>query len=433
MRPIREAQFAVVDVETTGFAPHRADRIVEIAVLRVTADGTIHEEYESLINPGRDLGPTHVHGLTGADVRDAPRFSDVAGDVVSRMAGAVIVGHNVRFDSSFVAAELQRAGHPLPSFPSLCTLALTSALGLGLAKRQLAACCAHFGIQIDQRHSAGCDARATSQLLAACLCLAATQGLETLESLGCHEPFPSDWPNPPVTGRSHRRGAGNGHSAAESHYLSRLVTQLMGMTRPDQSGGASADVVQYLALLDRVLEDRLVTETEASELLTVAHQWGLSGERVCECHRMYLGELAHAALADGVVTDLERRDLLGVARLLGFDSAVLESVLSDVAVESGKVPSGTPGDSGQELIGKSVCFTGELACRLAGEAITRGGAQRLAAAAGLIVADGVTKSLDVLVVADPNSLSSKAEKARKYGTRIIAEQAFWRSIGVSVD
>ncbi|HEY1600528.1 MAG TPA: exonuclease domain-containing protein [Pirellulales bacterium] len=432
MRPVSEMQFAVVDVETTGFAANRADRIIEIAVLRVTADGTIHDEYVSLINPGRDLGPTHVHGITGADVLDAPRFSDVAGDVVSRMANAVIVGHNVRFDSSFVAAEFERAGHPLPSFPSLCTLALTSTLGLGLTNRQLAACCAHFGIQIDERHSAGCDARATSQLLAACLCLAVTNGLDTLELLGCHEPFPTNWPSLPVTGRSHRRGEGRAHRS-EPHYLSRLVTQLMGMEQPHQSGRLSADIVQYLALLDRVLEDRLVTETEAGELLAVARQWGLSGERVCECHRTYLRELACAALADGVVTESERRDLLGVSRLLGFDNTVLDSVLSEVRTERGGRPAGTPAHTHHELISKSVCFTGALACRLGGEAITRENAQQLAEAAGLIVADGVTKSLDVLVVADPNSLSSKAEKARKYGTRIMAEQAFWRSIGVSVD
>lgn len=49
------------------------------------------------------------------------------------------------------------------------------------------------------------------------------------------------------------------------------------------------------------------------------------------------------------------------------------------------------------------------------------------------VADNVTTSLDVLVVADPHSLSGKATKARQYGTRIIAEVAFWRAIGVSVD
>jgi len=44
----------------------------------------------------------------------------------------------------------------------------------------------------------------------------------------------------------------------------------------------------------------------------------------------------------------------------------------------------------------------------------------------------VTKDLDILVVADPNTLSGKARQARRLGTRIIAEQAFWHAIGVQV-
>jgi DNA polymerase-3 subunit epsilon len=51
----------------------------------------------------------------------------------------------------------------------------------------------------------------------------------------------------------------------------------------------------------------------------------------------------------------------------------------------------------------------------------------------LVIANGVTKSLDVLVVADPDTLSGKATKARAYGTRIVAEAAFWPAIGVDTD
>jgi DNA polymerase-3 subunit epsilon len=45
----------------------------------------------------------------------------------------------------------------------------------------------------------------------------------------------------------------------------------------------------------------------------------------------------------------------------------------------------------------------------------------------------VTKELDLLVVADPNTQSGKAKKARKYGTRIVHEPVFWRSLGIAVD
>ncbi len=51
----------------------------------------------------------------------------------------------------------------------------------------------------------------------------------------------------------------------------------------------------------------------------------------------------------------------------------------------------------------------------------------------MTVLKGVTKKLDVLVLADPKSQSGKARKARKYGTRLIAETAFLRAIGMAVD
>jgi DNA polymerase III epsilon subunit-like protein len=60
--------FAVVDVETTGFSPRVHDRMLEVAVVRLAPDGALEDEYATLLNPGRDMGATDVHGLTAADV-----------------------------------------------------------------------------------------------------------------------------------------------------------------------------------------------------------------------------------------------------------------------------------------------------------------------------------------------------------------------------
>ena len=49
---------------------------------------------------------------------------------------------------------------------------------------------------------------------------------------------------------------------------------------------------------------------------------------------------------------------------------------------------------------------------------------------GMLPTDSVTKSLDILVVADPQSQSGKAKKARQYGIRIIHEYEFWRLLGI---
>jgi NAD-dependent DNA ligase len=60
-------------------------------------------------------------------------------------------------------------------------------------------------------------------------------------------------------------------------------------------------------------------------------------------------------------------------------------------------------------------------------------AQALAQGAGLEIRDSVTRDLDILVVADPKTLSTKGRKARENGCRVIAEMEFWRLLGVKTD
>jgi len=71
---IDETDLAVLDVETTGLWPQRHDRVSEIAVVRLRAGGRLTEKYVTLLNPGRDLGPTQIHGITARDIIDAPQF-----------------------------------------------------------------------------------------------------------------------------------------------------------------------------------------------------------------------------------------------------------------------------------------------------------------------------------------------------------------------
>lgn len=47
--------------------------------------------------------------------------------------------------------------------------------------------------------------------------------------------------------------------------------------------------------------------------------------------------------------------------------------------------------------------------------------------------DSVTKKLDILVVADPQTQSTKAKKARQYGLRIVHEPEFWRMLGIATE
>lgn len=421
-----DLDFAVIDVETTGLNPNRYDRVIEIAIVRLMAGGRLTEEFVTLVNPERDLGPTHVHGIMARDIIDAPSFADIAGDVLDRLANAVVVAHNVAFDTAFLVAECDRAGHTLPEFPKLCTLRLSLTLGDSLPGRALLDCCNHFGIEVGQLHSAGDDARACALLLLKCLERASRAGVRTLEDLiGSSATLPAAWPKAPRSGKMLKRCEAQRLRESQPHYLARLVTRLMG---PTQSGSPRADVTGYMGLLDKALEDRFVSESEAEALLAFAKVYGLSGHQVVVAHRNYLEALAQAAIADGIVSDSEQRDLLEVTRLLGFDQQTLDEVLETARRNPPAAARSVCG-----LAGKSVCFTGELLGCINREPISREQAEQLAANAGLTIAERVTRKLDLLVVADPLTLSTKAKKAREYGTRIMAEMAFWNAIGVAVD
>src|SRR5690606_28022084 len=101
--------FAVIDFETTGLFAGGHDRVVELAVVHVSPDGVIEGRWETLVNPGRDLGPQHIHRIRAADVLRAPSFEQIAPQLLQLLAGRVIVAHNARFDLQFLAAELSHA------------------------------------------------------------------------------------------------------------------------------------------------------------------------------------------------------------------------------------------------------------------------------------------------------------------------------------
>jgi DNA polymerase III subunit epsilon len=102
---------AVLDVETTGTDAAR-DRIVELALLTLHP-GRNHDLYQTRLNPGVPIPPaaTAVHGITDADVRDAPTFATIAPDLVRRLTGCDLAGFGIgSFDLPLLCAEFVRVG-----------------------------------------------------------------------------------------------------------------------------------------------------------------------------------------------------------------------------------------------------------------------------------------------------------------------------------
>lgn len=164
--------YAVIDVETTGLWPGRHHRIIEIGIVHLDADGEVEATFETVVDPSRDLGPIHVHGLRSADVRGAPRFEHVVDDLCDRLRGRVVVAHNARFEAQFLAAEFARLGLVSPLGPdgagALCTMKLAPTYLPG-AGRTLADCCAAIDVDLTDAHESLSDATATARLLSAYL------------------------------------------------------------------------------------------------------------------------------------------------------------------------------------------------------------------------------------------------------------------------
>ncbi|MCB9429628.1 MAG: 3'-5' exonuclease [Actinobacteria bacterium] len=158
------AGYAVVDLETTGFDAWGADRIVEIAIVRIDAAGRELGVYETLVNPGRSTGAVGVHQISTDMAARAPTFEEIASSVLAWLEAVVVVAHNAPFEDAFLSAEFARAGIAAPAIPALDTLPLAQSF-VPTPNHRLATVCAWGGVTIDGPHTALGDARATAQVL----------------------------------------------------------------------------------------------------------------------------------------------------------------------------------------------------------------------------------------------------------------------------
>ena len=385
--------FAAIDFETTGLFPGGHDRVIELAVVHVDMNGEITGQWDTLVNPARDLGPQHIHRIKAADVLDAPSFADIAPDLIALLSGRVVVAHNASFDARFLVAELERLGH-WPVFETLCTMQLAREFIPG-AGRSLQDCCDAYEIALDGAHRASVDAYATAQLLSAYM-----GDSPTWAGWQEHSGRASEWDVPASTGVVWKPRPDA--DAEPVSFLERITVKL-----PEFSG--PAEHLNYLALLDRCLLDRHISAHEANSLVQLAEDAGIS-RTTCEAlHLEYFAQLTSIAWADGVLTDDEKAQVTSVGHALGIEDATLEAAMEPRVVES------VPVAAFSLVVGDYIVLTGDMLRtrdEWHGELTTR----------GFVPWSAVTKKVKLVAAADPDSLSGKARKARDYGIPIVGEQ-----------
>jgi DNA polymerase III subunit epsilon len=164
--------YLALDFETTGL-DSGTERVVEIGAIRFTlGPGGVDEEASlaCLVDPGMPI-PSRaisIHGISDEDVAGAPSFREVAPTLLALAEGAVIVAHNVRFDLSFLDAELFRLGLTRPLAETADTVYLSRRAFPGRASYRLGAIASALGIDAGAAHRALDDARTCMLLYAAC-------------------------------------------------------------------------------------------------------------------------------------------------------------------------------------------------------------------------------------------------------------------------
>ncbi len=153
------------DLETTGINITQ-DRIIEIAVIKVLANGEVIRK-SNLVNPTVPISPesTLIHGITDEDVADKPTFKEIAKEYVKFFEGADMAGFNIlKFDVPMLVEEFLRAGVEFDY--SRKKLIDAQKIFHMMEKRTLSAAFKFYcGKEMSNAHSAEADTQATMEVL----------------------------------------------------------------------------------------------------------------------------------------------------------------------------------------------------------------------------------------------------------------------------
>ena len=181
-RPLAELTYTVFDTETTGLNPTEGDEIIQIGAARiVNGKLLVHESFEQLIDPGRDVPEAGiaVHGIRPEMVAGKPTISQVLPAFHTFAAGSVLVAHNAAFDMRFLQLKEQQAGVRFDQ-PVLDTLLLSAVAQPQQESHALEAIAERVGVALEGRHSALGDALATARVFLKLVALLEGRGIVTL-------------------------------------------------------------------------------------------------------------------------------------------------------------------------------------------------------------------------------------------------------------
>jgi len=378
-------RFAVIDTETTGFG--KTDRILEIGIVLVDGNEII-QEWETLINPERDISNSNIHGVTPELVSIAPTFSEVIDEISGFLDGRIFVAHNVAFDTRMLKYEFGKANREIEFGKPFCTLQAT--------KMKLEKACEEYGVKNLGAHRALTDARATALILAQVFTANSDTSSVIIEN----------YDKKSVARIISRSAFDSTHVGGQQH--------IRRISRNHGTHGAEGPLLSYLDALSSLLSDFKLTKDESSQLKIWASDLGLSKKEIETANSIFINSIVEAAERDNYISPTER-DLIS-------------SISAELGIEIELDQSSNAKETEVSLVsGIRVCFTG-TARDEKGDVITREFLESIAQSRGLEVVSLTKTSCDLLVAADKSSMSGKAKKARDYGITVISVSEFMERI-----
>lgn len=393
--PTTNITYTVVDLETTGLNAD-VDRIVEVGLVKFSADGRTIDEFATLVNnPGSSHEAVSIHHVRDSDLVAAPRIEQVLPEVFAFISGTILVAHNFSFEEGFLAAAARRAAIPVPHVVGVCTLDTCRSHLDGRAFSLPAMYKTATGEWSHDRHTALGDARAVKEVLLWLLRKAPSAMYFTQDPRG----------GPPsVVSESCQIRCRPVPLVRAS--MDDLLASFPESPRPRK--GDPQAVQNYQRLLNASVEDGRLTMQEASDLTRLATATGLTGTQLRQLH-LQAWDTAFIRDKDApwsALTPVRRREMCLLADALGL--ADLAKDLNTVIAECSEPE---PPPEARYLRGLRIAIVGTDS-----EIVTL---RERAESYGAKLAVNVTKTVQWLATITPDAVDSPHSSARKLGIPIL--------------
>ena len=406
--PASNNTFTAIDLETTGLDAD-TDGIVEVGLVKSTGDGTVLDEFSTLVNtPGSSREARDVHHIDDKDLIGAPSINQVLPEVLAFISGTILVGHNLDFEEKFLAAAARRARIPLSADVALCTLRTCRRQLEGRAFSLTAMYKTATGEWAENKHTALGDARSLREVLLWLL-------RECPSPLYLTEPSPKAAGAPTLDTRP--------ISCRPVPLTRASVAELLALfpQSPTPRTGNPAAIARYKSLLDDCVEDGRLTFEQATSLTKQARLTQLTGTQLRKLHEdawaTAFHEDAESEWSD--LTPARRREMYLLADALGLRelAAKIQAVIDSCAEPA------PPPESGY-LRGTRIGIVGDTA-ELA-ELRTR------AETYGAKVAVRITNTVKWFATATPNAVDAHHKAAREIGIPILDPAAAMKRLNEDI-